>query len=961
MVDETQVTHDNNGRFYRIKMDIAKEGSSVWNLTPYVKGRVGDNRFGLQVKWTYQGRTMDVKGMKPYIAGNVGQYGFDEQKDLRLADDASVVHYVGSPDDCQDAGNVTYYFPEQMFPKDGIFKGHIGLLDDRDGSSQPHISGVTIWFKVLPGIAQMGHACDFYISELEKALQNFKATTEKHDKDYQAKLQKVINDAIAEYSSETQTAKQFMDGIQKELHTTSDALHSTAISAKALQDQINAGNLETTADHKADIAAVKDEIGFRFSQIKHPVQAFDSLAQIQAKFPAGADGDMLAVDTGHIYIYQWDSNQWKDCGQYQAQGLSSADRNSIDNGLKGLGTIVYGTKAPYDDLDTLPSNTILTYPNVENVAHLPDMLQYDAKLQGITITTYNYLAGETTIGGTVQVLHTSTNDRFWRIKWGKSDSPYGPWNKPMFSKFEVFFANTLKPPFNSCDDLPDNTLVIYADGLDQVKNSPKNVDHGAILTFNLRSDSYGKFQLLYLEDNTYMRMWWGSRVAPQGWQLLTYKSDNKDPVIFTSNDNLDIPPQYQDLNTLPLNQVVTYSSKDNLKNYPDGFGPATVMTYGKYRAGAIQILIDNSGKLINRVCWGTHETYTNWQSGIWKIPVAFKDDVPAEYQDLNTLPLNQVVTYANKDNLKNYPDNFGPGTVMTYGSQDTAGQVQFLIDNNGKAGCRIRDNSGNYGNWTLLGGYEPQPSLALFRSIGIIGDSYASGELAIDKYADHYNMSWGQILGRKIGASVVNFSRGGQTTKGWLSDTERGLGLLNNADALDLYIIALGINDYQKLGDPYLGSDTDIDNGADTYYGNYGKVIKAIQTKAPMAKIVIATLSQTDTMAVKYNSAIKNIAKHFNLPYVTLTDDPFFTSDFYLNHMYGGHPTGPVYAEMANAYERLISRAMVNNLSYFENYEDGFETDNASDLKKITSPQLENRIDNLESRLTNLEHGTTQE
>ena len=52
MVEETKVTHDNNGRFYRIKMDLAKEGSEIWDLTPYFKGRVGDNRFGLQVVWT---------------------------------------------------------------------------------------------------------------------------------------------------------------------------------------------------------------------------------------------------------------------------------------------------------------------------------------------------------------------------------------------------------------------------------------------------------------------------------------------------------------------------------------------------------------------------------------------------------------------------------------------------------------------------------------------------------------------------------------------------------------------------------------------------------------------------------------------------------------------------------------------------------------------------------------------
>ena len=53
--------------------------------------------------------------------------------------------------------------------------------------------------------------------------------------------------------------------------------------------------------------------------------------------------------------------------------------------------------------------------------------------------------------------------------------------------------------------------------------------------------------------------------------------------------------------------------------------------------------------------------------------------------------------------------------------------------------------------------------------------------------------------------------------------------------------------------------------------------------------------------------------------------------------MHGGHPTGPVYAEMANAYERLISQAMVDHLDYFESYEKDLATDNADDLSKITN------------------------
>ena len=220
--DQIKVTHDNNGRFYRIKMDLAKEGSEIWDLTPYFKGRVGDNRFGLQVVWTYQGRLLDTTGMKPYIEGNVGNYSFDDKKDLQLAPDAATVRYTGNPSDCQSGGRATYYFPEQMFPRDGIFKGYIGLLDDRDDSSQPHISGVTVWFRVLPGIAQMGHACDVYISDLDKALQNFKVKLDQHDKDYQTQLQQVIDDARNAYESETKNAHDSLDALKAQIQANRD-------------------------------------------------------------------------------------------------------------------------------------------------------------------------------------------------------------------------------------------------------------------------------------------------------------------------------------------------------------------------------------------------------------------------------------------------------------------------------------------------------------------------------------------------------------------------------------------------------------------------------------------------------------------------------------------------------------------------------------------------------------------
>ncbi|OQQ84458.1 SGNH/GDSL hydrolase family protein [Ligilactobacillus salivarius] len=210
--------------------------------------------------------------------------------------------------------------------------------------------------------------------------------------------------------------------------------------------------------------------------------------------------------------------------------------------------------------------------------------------------------------------------------------------------------------------------------------------------------------------------------------------------------------------------------------------------------------------------------------------------------------------------------------------------------------------------------------ISMFSSIGVIGDSYASGELAFDEnYVDHYEISWGQILGRKNGINVTNFSKGGLTTQTWLTN-EHGLSLLNSSPKCDLYILALGINDYSRGKEAYLGTTSDISTQSDTFYGNYSKIINAIKSKAPDSKIIISTIAYKSDLTDKYNDAIKKLATHFNIPVIDQQTEPFFSSDYYLNHMQGGHPTGPVYSGMAKAMQNLIEQSMSDNLSYFETF-----------------------------------------
>lgn len=319
-MDNIQVTHNNDNHHYRIAMDIAKEGSSLWDLTPYVKGRVGDNRFGLQVTWTYQGQLMNIEGMKPYIEGNVGQYSVDDKNNLQLDPNSGVVRYVGDPADCQAGGQATYYFPEQMFPKEGIFKGYIGLLDDRDDSKNPHISGVTVWFKVLPGIAEMGHACDYYISELDKALVDYKAKMTANEADYTKRVNDTLDTINQRNETETKNSHDAALAAQAEVDATRANNKKLADEIGSQQNYIAAHNIVTTDKFKDLSNDLTRQVTESFVQ----PEAYNSLDELKAAYSSGAKGIFVTLDNGHFYV--WQNNDWKDCGAFQSAGIA---RSSI--------------------------------------------------------------------------------------------------------------------------------------------------------------------------------------------------------------------------------------------------------------------------------------------------------------------------------------------------------------------------------------------------------------------------------------------------------------------------------------------------------------------------------------------------------------------------------------------------------------------------------------------------------
>ena len=219
----------------------------------------------------------------------------------------------------------------------------------------------------------------------------------------------------------------------------------------------------------------------------------------------------------------------------------------------------------------------------------------------------------------------------------------------------------------------------------------------------------------------------------------------------------------------------------------------------------------------------------------------------------------------------------------------------------------------------LPGDEPPAASVAAFRKIGVVGDSFASGTVNVNGGQPSYPaLSWPQVMGRLVGAEVTNYTKAGLSTRTWLTDAN-GLPKLLADDPQGLYILALGIND-DNLGSGYIGSIGDVDTEADTFYGNYGRIIKEITAHAPGCKVVMTTLARQEPLKAQLDGAIKALAARFAIPCIVLEEDKFFgTGEFPMGN---GHPSVAAHSGMAEAMARLVSKCMAEHGDYFADYAD---------------------------------------
>lgn len=304
---------------------------------------------------------------------------------------------------------------------------------------------------------------------------------------------------------------------------------------------------------------------------------------------------------------------------------------------------------------------------------------------------------------------------------------------------------------------------------------------------------------------------------------------------------------------------------------------------------------------------------------------SFIKDEP--YNNLNTVPTNTIITYSDKNNVENCPSIAKTGfTIITFtGSKggSTLGGIQICFTPEGRSSYRIKwyyNGTQQWSEWKVYGNEEINNyplGLELFENIAVIGDSYSSGELYPNSSGiDYYNISWIQLLARKHGLKATNYSRGGLQTRTWLT-SEYGLSKMQQDTPKDLYFIYLGINDANVLADNEIGTLNDIVTNADTFYGNYAKIINNVMTKAPNAKIAIINMHNPSK---KVYQPINQIAQHFNLPVLDLSKNTLTNSSLYTNDMREGHPQALGYATLAGAIEQLLTKSFNDNKSYWINY-----------------------------------------
>ena len=246
---------------------------------------------------------------------------------------------------------------------------------------------------------------------------------------------------------------------------------------------------------------------------------------------------------------------------------------------------------------------------------------------------------------------------------------------------------------------------------------------------------------------------------------------------------------------------------------------------------------------------------------------------------------------------------------------DADGWYYFCNDTNAKFKDHLVVTHGNPKVKTDIG---------IFRTIGIIGDSYASGVIQqFDASQQNYtgkwtavdDLSWGKMMGKKNGVEITNYCQPGINFRSWMQDGVANCWPKFSADTpKDAVIVALGLNDVNTT----IGQWGDTQYG--TLYGNMAQLLMNTKNHMPNAKFIFisAPINPKNDWAFpsekvkQINAAIKDTAQRNNCLYIDTNDLAYFQTEYWMNNSSrNAHPDPVAIAGMAQAYQEGIENALL--------------------------------------------------
>ena len=317
-------TINNNGQPYYFPADIAKEGEDYARLSNFFKTRVGDNGKILTFKWYDQGRVMNVHGFIPFIQGMVGKhYEEPDTSEIVMAPDALYREWQGSTDNGHDGGFMDYILEDQMFPQEGIFKGHFGLKDTNGNV----LTSVNIVFEVLGNDLRVGETTKYYSAELDRLAREYEVKTDQMVADGTQKVDQFVAQTKNDINASLQTSRDNLDALNGEIRANRAEQANISQHLAGTQQQIANYDIVTRPEFKTGMDTVNSAINKRLSQMKTDPVAVANAGELNATYPKGADGIFITVDTGHKWAYL--DGAWKDCGSYQAVGIENSELDPL--------------------------------------------------------------------------------------------------------------------------------------------------------------------------------------------------------------------------------------------------------------------------------------------------------------------------------------------------------------------------------------------------------------------------------------------------------------------------------------------------------------------------------------------------------------------------------------------------------------------------------------------------------